>query len=94
MKRNTSPYARFDRESLIIRDLLAIDRTVMANTRTFLAYIRTALTLFIAGVTFIHFFEPRILFLLGWLFIPVSGVVFLLGAVYYVRMKRSIKDIQ
>jgi len=94
MKHSESPYARFDRESLILRDILAVDRTVMANTRTFLSYIRTALTLFIAGVTFIHFFEPRILFLIGWFFVPVSGVVLLLGAIYFIKMKRSIKHVQ
>ncbi|MBN1881243.1 MAG: DUF202 domain-containing protein [Deltaproteobacteria bacterium] len=94
MKRRESPYTRFDRESLIIRDLLAIDRTIMANTRTFLAYIRTALTLFIAGVTFIHFFEPRILLIIGWMFIPISGLVLLLGVIYYMRMKRAIKYIR
>ena len=94
MKQKNSPYARFDRESLILRDILAVDRTVMANTRTFLSYVRTALTLFIAGVTFIHFFQPRILFLIGWIFIPVSGTVLILGAIYYIRMKRSIRHVQ
>jgi len=94
MKQNNSPYARFDRETLILRDILAVDRTIMANTRTFLSYVRTALTLFIAGVTFIHFFEPRVLLLIGWMFIPVSGVVLLLGAIYYIRMKRSIRHVQ
>ena len=94
MKRNTSPYTRFARDSLILRDHLAIDRTVMANTRTFLSYIRTALTMFIAGVTFIHFFEPRILLLIGWLFIPVSGAILLIGAIYYIKMKRSIRNVQ
>lgn len=94
MKQKNSPYARFDRESLILRDILAVDRTIMANTRTFLSYVRTALTLFIAGVTFIHFFQPRILFLIGWIFVPVSGAVLILGAIYYIRMKRSIRHIQ
>jgi putative membrane protein len=94
MKKKKSPYARFDRESLILRDVLAVDRTVMANTRTFLSYIRTSLTLFIAGVTFIHFFEPRVFLVIGWSFIPISGVVFVLGTIYYIRMKRSMKHIQ
>lgn len=33
------PYSRFDQEELIIRDYLAADRTVLANERTFLAYV-------------------------------------------------------
>jgi uncharacterized membrane protein YidH (DUF202 family) len=31
------PYARFEREELIVRDYLAADRTALANERTFLA---------------------------------------------------------
>ena len=94
MKDKKHPYTRFGRDSLILRDILAIDRTVMANTRTFLSYIRTSLTLFIAGVTFIQFFESRVIFLVGWIFVPLSGMVFLLGALSYIRMKRSMKHIQ
>jgi putative membrane protein len=42
-------------ESTLLRDLLAIDRTVLANERTLLAYGRTLLALFAAGATVLHF---------------------------------------
>ncbi len=45
------PYARFKGEDLILRDELAINRTILANEATLLAYVRSALTLIIAGVT-------------------------------------------
>ncbi|HDK81416.1 MAG TPA: DUF202 domain-containing protein [Nitrospirae bacterium] len=35
-------------KDLFLRDHLAAQRTMLANERTYLAYIRTALTLFIA----------------------------------------------
>jgi putative membrane protein len=38
-------------------DYLAIDRTVMANERTLLAYIRTGVGLLIAGLALIRFFK-------------------------------------
>ena len=47
------PYGGFRLPELILRDRLAIDRTVLANERTLLAYIRTALTLFLVGITFV-----------------------------------------
>jgi putative membrane protein len=43
------PYQQVDREELIVRDLLAADRTVLANERTLLSYIRTAVALAAAG---------------------------------------------
>ena len=49
------PYQRFLKEELILRDELAIDRTLLANERTLMAYVRLAITLIIAGVSIIHF---------------------------------------
>ncbi|MHB1606793.1 MAG: DUF202 domain-containing protein [Leptospirales bacterium] len=44
-------------ESLSIADYLAIDRTIMANERTLLAYVRSAVGLLIAGLALIRFFH-------------------------------------
>lgn len=81
------PYSRFAKEDLILRDYLAADRTVLANESTFLAYIRTALTFFIAGVTFIRFFDSLLIEVVGWLFIPLGIAIFALGLWRYKRMK-------
>ncbi len=43
-------YTRFKNDALILRDELAIDRTVLANERTLMAYLRSAVSLLIAGV--------------------------------------------
>ena len=50
------PYREFRAEELILRDFLALDRTVLANQRTFLAYIRTSLAFLVTGAGFIKFF--------------------------------------
>jgi len=47
----STPYERFGNGDLILRDELAIDRTLLANERTFLAYLRAGVTLMLAGVT-------------------------------------------
>ena len=49
MESEQSPYARFSEGERILRDELAIDRTVLANERTFLAYLRTALAFWVVG---------------------------------------------
>lgn len=48
MKLRKVGYEKLDRKSLILRDHLAVDRTILANERTVLAYVRTILTAFIA----------------------------------------------
>lgn len=84
------PYARFKGEDLILRDELAIDRTLLANEATLLAYVRSALTLIIAGVTFIHFFDQGWLPWLGMAFVPLGLATGLLGAWRFRRMQSAI----
>ena len=85
-----NPYAKFTREDMILRDFLAIDRTILANERTFLSYIRTALAQFAAGVSLIKFFDSLLLAFVGWVFIPLGMATFLIGLVRYRRMSRII----
>ena len=84
------PYARFQNKDLILRDELAIDRTLLANENTLLAYLRSALTLMIAGVTFIHFFAASWLLWLGFAFVPLGLGVGLFGGWRFRRMQHSI----
>lgn len=69
-------------------------RTVLSNERTFLAYGRTALTLFVAGITFIRFFGIAFLTLVGYLFIALSIVLTAVGALRYKKTKSHIKDVK
>ncbi len=77
-------------ERMILRDYLAADRTQLANERTLLAYYRTALTLFIAGATFVQFFGNLLMVVVGWIFIPLGFLVFIIGVVRYRRTKRPL----
>ena len=72
-------------KDMILRDHLALDRTKLANERTLLAYMRTAIMLFVSGVTFIKIFigEP-IEVVLGYLLLSSSIVV---GAVGVLRFR-------
>ncbi len=77
-------------KNLILRDHLAVDRTILANERTLLSYIRTSLTFFVAGVTFIQFFKSPILEIVGYIFIPIASIVLYMGLT---RFKKSNKVI-
>lgn len=81
----------FQKENFILRDYLAADRTILSNERTFLSYLRTALTSFVVGASFIKFFDGDIVFFtLGWLFIPLGMCSALFGVIRYRQMKRLI----
>src|SRR5688572_17938811 len=69
----TNPYSRFTYEELILRDHLAVDRTVLANERTVLSYVRTALALGAAGASLIHFLDSLAADVGGWALIVVGA---------------------
>ena len=99
---NVAPYRGVRPPELILRDKLAIDRTVLANERTLLAYVRTALTLFLVGISLVHLpgLHPDPSFggpaydLGGWLFVGSATVVLAIGCRRYRRFKLAILDIQ
>jgi putative membrane protein len=87
MSKDTNPYSRFHEQQLILRDELALDRTVLANERTLLAYLRTVLALVLAGVTFLHFAQAIWFSIVGVVCLVVGLVVLPLAVRRYRRMQ-------
>ena len=79
---------------LTLGDYLGAHRTFLANERTWLAYLRTALTLFVVGVTFIKFFDNQTLFIIGWGFVPIGIAVLLIGIWKYIKVRNMIHSIK
>ncbi len=77
---------------LILRDTLAIERTKLANERTFLAYFRSSIFFLGTGVSIIHinFFEE--VNYLGWFFVAASPLVFGIGLYRLITVRRSIAN--
>jgi len=86
-------YASVDLSDMQLRDLLAADRTKLSNQNTFLAYIRTALTLFVAGVTFIQFFGNLVYEIIGFAFIPIGLLTFVVGFIRYNKLRIALRKI-
>ncbi len=82
----TLPYDNFDPKAFIVRDWLALDRTIFSNERTFLAWCRTSLTLIIAGMSFIQFFGHSIYTVVGAISIVGGIFIFILGFARYRHM--------
>ncbi len=89
-----SVYSRFGNDKLILRDELAIDRTLLSNERTLLAYLRSGVALVIAGVTITHFSQETWFRVIGILCIPFGIVVSLIGIARYRKMDRSIRRLR
>ncbi len=87
-------YAQYDNCKKDLRDHLATDRTILSNQNTFLAYIRTALTLIIGGLTFVRFFDMPVYFIIGWIFVPAGIITFFIGLVRYNRHRKTLQRIQ
>jgi putative membrane protein len=89
-----TPYSKFYADTLILRDELAIDRTILANERTLLSYLRSAVALLIAGVSIIHFSTESWFWMLGITCIPTGIITGIIGVARYRRMNQSIVRIR
>jgi len=78
------PYAVFKREEMILRDWLALDRTVLANKRTFLAYGRTAIALVVLGLAFVRLIHHEFFEIAGFVLMSLGIVIFFVGTREYV----------
>ncbi len=85
-----NPYLRFRGHTLSLNDYLAIDRTVLANERTLLSYVRTALTMLVIGGTCIKFFDSMWIEIVGVFFLAAALACFIVGWRRYVRMRTYI----
>ena len=72
---------------------LAQERTILANERNTLAYIRTGFSAFLLGFGFVEFLEDDIRFTyLGWGIVILGAILIILGLVYYPIRKKRIKS--
>jgi len=90
--KDSNPYENFSKEEFILRDQLAIDRTILANERTVLSYVRTSLALIAAGGALIHFFEEQLVKAGGVILIMIGGAILIIGYMRYRKMDKLIKN--
>jgi len=87
-------YSRFDTDKLILRDELAIDRTLLANERTLLSYLRSGIALLIAGVSFIHFAHEVWFTVVGIICVPSGFITVMIGTSRYLKMDKAISVVR
>jgi putative membrane protein len=92
-KGTQSPYARFADDDLSLRDLLAVDRTVVANERTLLGYIRTSLALMVTGASMVQFFDSELLHIAGWAIGGLAVPLLFAGLWHFGRRRSGLKPL-
>ena len=88
------PYEH-DHERMILRDYLAVDRTIMTNETSFMSYVRTALTLIAAGATLLKFFDTDAFTqITGWVFIVVGGWLSIHGYIKFQKTDQILRKVK
>ncbi len=85
----TSPDFTND-EKIILRDFLALQRTKLANERTFLSYNKFSLYLITAGIALIRIENLRPFRLLGFVALGASGLVFVIGLIRFLMLRKQL----
>lgn len=79
-------------KDLILRERLAIQRTIMANQSTFLSFLRTSMYFAVAGVSLDQLVKLPGGHIIEYIFLVISAVVLAVGVINYVIQKRKITE--
>lgn len=74
----------------IVRDYLAMYRTELANERTLLAYVRTFIGTFAAGVGLVKLTDEQILITIGYIMIYIAPAILIVGLIRYFYYRRKV----
>lgn len=75
-----------------IRDQMAKQRTIFANERTLMAYLRTAMTVSVGGFAAIKFSNDLYLEVIGFILIPFGILLGVYSFIRYRNKQRLIED--
>ena len=73
-----------------IQSALSIERTILANRRTLLAYIRSAISLIVAGAGLIKFINDTVWVTIGIICIILAPITLICGIFDYFYVKKII----
>lgn len=77
-------------KDLILREKLALERTILANQATFLAFLRTSMYFLVAGVSINNLTNVKSGKAIELLFMLISSLLLLFGVVNFFIHKKKI----
>lgn len=81
-----------NKEEIILRDHLAMERTRLANERTLLSYIRTSLYLILGGIAFLGMKDLTEIRNLGYVSIFLSILILIIGIYRFHHLKKHLRN--
>jgi len=82
-----------NKEDLILRDHLAMERTKLANERTLLSYIRSSLYLVLGGIAFLGMKDFQEIRSMGYFSLCLSAILLVIGVFRFLQLKKHIQRI-
>ena len=79
-------------KDLVLRERLALQRTILANQSTFLAFLRTSMYFFVAGLSLESLLKIENSFIIEWFLFISSFVIFCIGIFNYFKHKKMISN--
>jgi putative membrane protein len=76
-----------NKDQIILRDYLALERTKLANERTLLAYSRTSLYMILGGIAFLQMEDFVNIIWVGYVALGLSIVFIIIGIYRYLLIK-------
>lgn len=86
-----SPKRFENREKIILRDFLAMERTSLANERTLFSYIRASLYMGIGGVAILEYEGFATFSWLSYVVFGLSLILIIIGLFRYRRLKKKLE---
>ena len=80
-----------NKDEIILRDYLAMERTTLANERTLLSYIRSSLYLLVGGIALLKLENFENLHFLGYLSLILTVCFVVIGLYRYQKIKSRLK---
>jgi putative membrane protein len=87
----TDPTNKINKD-LILRENLALQRTILANQTTFLSFLRTSMYFLVAGLSIKNLLEVEGGLIYQVLFYVISATIFILGVFNYLRQNKKINE--
>ncbi|MFN2429908.1 MAG: DUF202 domain-containing protein [Cryomorphaceae bacterium] len=81
-----------NREDIILRDYLAMERTKLANERTLLSYIRSSLYLLVGGIALIQLEGFERVKYLGYVSLYLTVIFLVVGVYRFVKLNRILRN--
>ncbi|GAA5039032.1 hypothetical protein GCM10011506_37680 [Marivirga lumbricoides] len=80
-----------NKEKIILRDFLALERTTLANERTLFAYIRTSLYLILGGIGLIQLKDFENIKWIGYFALALSFFLIVFGLFRFYKLRKKLR---